>query len=122
VNYEPLLEAGRLHLLDGDAEVSPGIRVQVTPGHNRDMMVVLVQSGNETWCHLADLAPYAAHITPTWVAAFDLFPMETIHSKNELFARAAAGGWWCSFGHDPKVGFARITSRDEKFSVSDVLG
>ena len=105
VNYEPLLETGRLHLLDGDVEVAPGIQVRVTPGHNRDMMVVFVRSGGETWCHVADLAPYAAHVTPTWVAAFDLFPMETIRSKNELFSRAAAEGWWCSFGHDPKVSF-----------------
>jgi len=116
-NYEPLLEAGRLHLLDGDEELSPAIRVQVKPGHNRDMMVVLVRSGGMTWCHLADLAPYAAHVTPTWVAAFDLFPLETIRSKNELFARAAAEGWWCSFGHDPKVDFARIVESGGKYSV-----
>jgi glyoxylase-like metal-dependent hydrolase (beta-lactamase superfamily II) len=120
VNYQPLLEAGQLHLLDGDAEISPGIRVQVMPGHNRDMMVVIVKSGGETWCHLADLAPYAAHVTPTWVAAFDLFPLETIRSKEELFRRAAEENWWCSFGHDPKVGFARIAARDGKFSLSNM--
>jgi glyoxylase-like metal-dependent hydrolase (beta-lactamase superfamily II) len=119
VNYEPLLESGRLHLLDGDLEIAPGIHVQVTPGHNRDMMVVLVRSRGETWCQFADLAPYAAHVTPTWVAAFDLFPMESIRSKNELFARASAEGWWCSFAHDPKVSFARITSREGKFSLSE---
>jgi glyoxylase-like metal-dependent hydrolase (beta-lactamase superfamily II) len=118
VNYEPLVESGRLQLLDGDQEISPAIRVQVTPGHNRDMMVVMVRSGGETWCHFADLAPYAAHITPTWVAGFDLFPLESIASKSELFGRAAAEGWWGSFGHDPKVGFGRIVERDGKFSVS----
>jgi glyoxylase-like metal-dependent hydrolase (beta-lactamase superfamily II) len=119
VNYEPLVETGRLHLLDGDVEVAPGIQVQVTPGHNRNMMVVLLRSGGETWCHLADLAPYAAHVTPTWVAAFDLFPMESIASKNELFERAAAEGWWCSFGHDPKVSFGHISARGGKFSVGE---
>ena len=118
-NYEPLLEGGQLHLLDGDLEVAPGIQLQVTPGHNRDMMVVTVRSGGATWCHLADLAPYAAHVTPTWVAAFDLFPMESIRSKNELFTRAAADGWWCSFtqSNDPQIDFARIVARDGKFSV-----
>lgn len=120
VNYEPLLEAGKLQLLDGDMEILPGIQLQVMPGHNRDMMVVLLRAGGETWCHLADLAPFAAHITPTWVAAFDLFPLETITSKNELFKRAAAEGWWCSFGHDLKAAFARIESQDGKFSVAAV--
>lgn len=119
VNYEPLLQSGKLHLLDGDVEVAPGIQVQVTPGHNRDMMVVLVRAGGETWCHLADLAPYAAHVTPTWVAAFDLFPLQSIQSKTELFERAAAGNWCCSFGHDPKVSFGRIRNDNGKFSVHD---
>lgn len=118
-NYEPLLDAGRLHLLDGDAEIAPSVRVQVVPGHNRDMMVVYVRSGGQTWCHVADLAPFAAHLTPTWVAAFDLFPLETIESKNELFGRAAAEGWWLSFGHDPKISFTRIAGGSGKFSLAD---
>jgi glyoxylase-like metal-dependent hydrolase (beta-lactamase superfamily II) len=84
------------------------------------MMVVFVRSRGNTWCHVADLAPYASHLTPTWVAAFDLFPLETIESKNELFGRAAAEGWWCSFGHDPKVSFARIAGGDGKFSLAEV--
>ena len=119
VNYEPLLETGRLHLLDGDADVSPLISVRVMPGHNRDMMVVIVRSSGQTWCHFADLAPYAAHVTPTWVAAFDLFPLETIDSKNALFSRAASEGWWCSFGHDPKFAFARLAVRDARYSIAD---
>ncbi len=55
VNYEPLVKSGRMQLLQGDAEIMPGIEVRVMPGHNRDMMVVLVQSRGETWCHMADL-------------------------------------------------------------------
>lgn len=108
VNYEPLIEAGRMHLLDGDVEVAPGVEVRVAPGHNRDMMIVLVRSRGETWCHLADLVPYASQITPTWVSGFDLFPLETIASRTEILERAASEGWWCSFGHDPMVGFAKI--------------
>ncbi|HVW10100.1 MAG TPA: MBL fold metallo-hydrolase [Bryobacteraceae bacterium] len=117
VNYEPLIETGRMHLLDGDQETVPGVRLQVAPGHNRDMMVVIVGGGREKWCHFADLAPYGAQITPTWVAGFDLFPVQTIETKTELFRRAAAEGWHCSFGHDPKISFARVTERDGKFAL-----
>jgi glyoxylase-like metal-dependent hydrolase (beta-lactamase superfamily II) len=117
VNYEPLVESGILHLLDGDAEIAPGVELRVAPGHNRDMMVVLVRSRGETWCHLADLAPFAAHVTPTWVAAFDLFPLESIASKLELFERAAAEGWWCSFAHDPSVAFAKIGVEEGKWRI-----
>jgi len=118
VNYEPLVESGRMHLLDGDMEVAPGVRLQVAPGHNRDMMVVIVGDGRDKWCHLADLAPYGAQITPTWVAGFDLFPLQTIETKTQLFGRAAAEGWRCSFGHDPKISFARVVERDGKFALA----
>ncbi len=117
VNYEPLVESGILHLLDGDAEIAPGVELRVAPGHNRDMMVVLVRSRGETWCHLADIAPFAAHVTPTWVAGFDLFPLETIATKLGLFERAAAEGWWCSFAHDPSVAFAKIVVEQGKWRI-----
>ena len=119
INYEPLLEAGQLHLIEGDREIVPGVAVRVAPGHNRDMMVVLVRSGHDTWCHAADLAPFAAQITPTWVAGFDLYPMETIAQKQELFSRAAAEGWWLSFAHEPRLAFAKIETREGKWRTTE---
>ncbi len=80
-------------------------------------MVVLVRSGGETWCHLADLVAFAAQVTPTWVTAFDLFPLETIASKTQLLGQAAAEGWWCSFGHDPRVNFAKIEVVEGKWQT-----
>jgi glyoxylase-like metal-dependent hydrolase (beta-lactamase superfamily II) len=108
VNYEPLVESGRMHLLDGDVEVAPGVEVRVAPGHNRDMMIVLVRSRGETWCHLADLVQYASQVTPSWVSAFDLFPLETIANRTEILERASKEGWYCSFGHEPAMAFAKI--------------
>ena len=118
VNYEPLIETGRMHLLDGDGELAPGVEVRVTPGHNRDMMVVLVRSRGETWCEFVDLAVYASQVSPTWVSGFDLFPLESIASRTALLTRAAAEGWWCSFGHDPLVAFAKIEVTEGKWRTT----
>lgn len=115
INYEPLIESGRMYLLDGDAEVAPGVELRVTPGHTRDMMIVLVRSHGETWCHFADLLPFAAQLTPTWVSAFDLFPLQTIAGKTQLLSQAAAESWWCSFAHDPRVSFAKIEAAEGKW-------
>ena len=115
VNFEPLVASGRMRLLDGDTELIPGVTLRVAPGHNRDMMVVQVCSGHDNWCMFADLIPFAAHVTPTWVAAFDLYPLQTIATKTELLTRAVAEGWWCSFGHDPEVAFAKVESDGRKW-------
>ena len=95
-------------LVDGDYEVAPGIRMRRAPGHNRDMMVVTAESGGETFCFLADMVPTAAHLQPSWVAAFDLYPLQAIETKFHWLTAAAESGWLCAFAHDAKTDFARI--------------
>ncbi len=112
-NYDPLVKSGRMELVEPEHEVFPGVRLRTAPGHNRDMAVVTVESRGETFCFLSDLVPTAAHLQPTWVAAFDLYPLETIENKQKWLSAAAAGNWWCGFAHDPELPFARI-SRDER--------
>jgi glyoxylase-like metal-dependent hydrolase (beta-lactamase superfamily II) len=107
-NYDPLVESGQMTLVDGDYEVAPGVRMRRAPGHNRDMMVITAESGGQTFCFFSDLVPTAAHVQPTWVAAFDLSPMETIENKMRWLAAAADGEWRCSFAHETKLAFARI--------------
>ncbi len=41
-NWEPLFAAGLVELFDGEAEPVPGVRAVKTPGHNRDMCIVLL--------------------------------------------------------------------------------
>ncbi len=116
-NYDPLVESGQMRLLEADSDIVPGVRMCVAPGHTPDMMVVTAESAGRTFCFLSDLVPTAAHLTPTWVAAFDLDPIQTIDSKLEWLARAARGGWVCGFAHDPHLAFAQIRNQDGKFDV-----
>jgi glyoxylase-like metal-dependent hydrolase (beta-lactamase superfamily II) len=111
-NYDPLVETGQMTLVAGDCEVAPGVWMRRAPGHTRDMMVVTAESAGETFCFLSDLVPTVAHLPPTWITAFDLYPLETIANKVKWLGAAVEGNWLCGFGHDA-VAFARIT-RDEK--------
>ena len=115
-NYDPLVEAGWMQLVDTDFEVAPGIEIKHAPGHNRDMAVVTARSAGRTFCFFSDLIPTAAHVTPSWVAAFDLFPLEAIENKTRWLTDAANGVWVCGFGHDPEVAFARIEKAGQTFS------
>jgi glyoxylase-like metal-dependent hydrolase (beta-lactamase superfamily II) len=109
-NYDPLVESGQMTLVDGDHEVVPGVWMRRAPGHNRDMMVITAESGGQTFCFLSDLVPTAAHLQPTWGAAFDLTPLEVIENKNRWLTEAVKGQWWCAFAHETKLAFARIRS------------
>jgi glyoxylase-like metal-dependent hydrolase (beta-lactamase superfamily II) len=117
-NYDPLVESGRMKLIGSGTEVVPGIRMHTAPGHNRDMMVITAESGGATFCFLSDLVPTAAHLHPTWVAAFDLYPLESIENKIKWLGQAAAGGWHCAFGHDTEIAFARIAVEKNSFKLA----
>ena len=116
-NYDPLVESGRMELLDVDSEIAPGVSLKLAPGHNRDMAVVTATSGGQTFCFFSDLIPSTAHVMPSWVAAFDLFPLEAIDVKMQWLSEAARSNWLCGFGHDPDVAFARIERDGQAFSA-----
>ncbi len=107
-NYDPLVESGRMTLARPECEVAPGVWMRPAPGHNRDICVVTAESAGQTFCFLSDLVPSSAHVTPTWVSAFDLYPLESIETKTRILTRAIEENWICGFGHDAAMAFARI--------------
>jgi glyoxylase-like metal-dependent hydrolase (beta-lactamase superfamily II) len=106
---EPLRTAGLLEVLDGDAELTPRLRVLVTGGHTPSHQCAILHDGGEHLVHLGDIAPTRAHLRPAWNQSYDLDPTTTIEAKRRLLARAATEGWWISFDHDHHVACARLT-------------
>jgi glyoxylase-like metal-dependent hydrolase (beta-lactamase superfamily II) len=107
-NYDPLVESGQMLLVGSACEVVPGVRMQRAPGHTRDMMAITAESRGRTFCFFSDLVPTRHHVHPTWILAFDLYPLDSIESKSKWLGAAADGEWVCGFSHDIEVAFARI--------------
>jgi glyoxylase-like metal-dependent hydrolase (beta-lactamase superfamily II) len=101
-------------LLDGDQEIVPGIRVEVMPGHNRNLQCVFVESGGQSLCFVSDLVPTRAHLTYPWIMSFDLYPLETLENKKKLLPRLLRDRALVVFPHDPDVPCVRLTERDGK--------
>lgn len=99
-NYDPLVESGQMELIEGDREIVPGVSVKGFPGHTANMQAVIVSGGGKTACYISDLIPTSWHLEPTWVMAFDLFPLDTIQSKKNYYARAISERWLTVFTHD----------------------
>jgi glyoxylase-like metal-dependent hydrolase (beta-lactamase superfamily II) len=111
-NYDPLVESGQMTLLKGGEEIVPGISVKTYPGHTAHMQAVIVESAGLTACYTSDLIPTTAHIDITWGMSFDLYPLQTIESKKQYYAKAIAEKWLTVFTHDPKVPWAYV-EKDE---------
>ncbi len=113
-NYEPIAEAGLFEFLEGDVEVVPGVRALRTPGHTPHHQSILIESGGETACFLADLVPTVAHLPLPWIMGYDLHPLVTLESKRTLLHRARAEGWLLVFEHDPETAWGRLDPGSER--------
>ena len=116
-NYDPLVSSGQMQLLNGAAEIAPGISVAVYPGHTRNMQAIFIRSGGKTACYISDLIPTTWHLDLTWVMAYDLFPLETIENRKKYYQQALAGNWLTIFTHDPDVPWAYLQGVDGKIAI-----
>jgi len=111
-NYDPLVQSGQMTLLKGGEEIIPGVSVKTFPGHTAHMQAVIVESGGRTACYISDLIPTTAHIDITWGMSFDLYPLQTIESKKQYYAKAIPEKWLTAFTHDAKVPWAYVEKDD----------
>ncbi len=107
-NFDPVAEAGLWDFVDGDVELTEGVRLVRTPGHTPHHQSVLLESGGETACYLADVCPTTAHLPLPWIMGYDLEPLVTLDSKRSLWRRALDGDWLLIFEHDPVVPWGRL--------------
>ena len=113
-NYEPIAEAGRFEFLEGEVEVVPGVRALRTPGHTPHHQSILIESGGERACFLADLVPTVAHLALPWIMGYDLEPLVTLESKRAVLGRARAEDWLLVFEHDPVTAWGRLDPASER--------
>jgi glyoxylase-like metal-dependent hydrolase (beta-lactamase superfamily II) len=119
-DFVPVFEAGQLDLIDGDAEIVPGVSVIKVAGHNRDLQCVKIESLGETAFVFADLIPTTAHLPAAWVMGYDLYPLESVEQKKRLAPQAAREGWLCHFYHDPQTPLARLREHDGKITAEAI--
>jgi glyoxylase-like metal-dependent hydrolase (beta-lactamase superfamily II) len=116
-NWQPLIESGQLELKPDDYEVIEGLTLQTIRGHSETMQTVKLERGGKTLYGFADLIPMKAHISLTWIAGFDLFPLETLEAKKTLIKQAVEKDWICLFYHDFETPLCRLAEIDGKIKA-----
>jgi len=128
-NYDPLVESGQMTLLDlagagATAEICPGIRVELFPGHTAQMMGVHIEparaaesrasgAGAPHAVYIGDLIPTAHHLDATWVMGYDLDPLRSIEERKRFYQRAIPEQWLVLFPHDHDTPMARVALNDK---------
>lgn len=119
-NYEPLLEAGVLTLLEGPQEnLLPGISTLISNGHTQGQQLVKITDGATTLLYCGDVVPTSSHVKVPWLMGYDLHPLVLMEEKQKYLAQAAEHSWYLFFEHDPYCDSARIEKKGPDFAVKE---
>jgi glyoxylase-like metal-dependent hydrolase (beta-lactamase superfamily II) len=99
-------------LLEGDQEIISGVRVEVVPGHTRNMQCVRIESEGRRVFFISDLVPTRLHLPYAWIMSLDLYPMETLANRKRLLPQLAREGTLVIFPHDVTMPWARLAEQD----------
>lgn len=120
-NFTPLEQAGVLDLVDGEAEVMPGVRLRRSGGHTQHHQVVMIESQGDVAVFTADMFPTSAHVPDAWLMGYDLYPMDTLAFKRTFAGEAIEREYLIFFEHDPLLAAGRIRESGGKRTVERVL-
>ena len=119
-NFEPLATAGLLEIIDGAAQIAPGVSVVPTPGHSHGHQSVLVDGGDGQALFCGDVMPTSVHVRLPFIMAYDLDVEATLRSKQYIHQRAIDEGWLVLFDHDRRHG-AFLTRDDSNNAITAEL-
>ena len=113
-NHLSVLEEHRvLELVEGEAEILPGIKVIETGGHTQGHQAVEIESNGQRLIYYADIVPTSHHLKPHYVAGLDLYPRETMKVKKKVIPEAIERGDYIAFDHDLQIKIGKLI-RDEE--------
>lgn len=115
-NVEPL-EGTELSLLDGSAEIMPGVSVEEVDGHTQGMQTVRFEGGGRVIRYLADLAPTIHHLRAAWTMGYDIHALQVVKEKKQLLESSVAEEAWLALEHDPVHPWAKVIHENGRFKA-----
>ena len=120
-NYQPLLDAGQLELINGDTRITGEVRTAITRGHTRAHQVVILESNGQSAIFMADMATLYYHFERlAWVTAYDVEPLESIETKRYWQQWAVDKDALLIFQHDTQVPLAKLRPDGKQFKIKPV--
>jgi glyoxylase-like metal-dependent hydrolase (beta-lactamase superfamily II) len=118
-NFQPLMEEGVLHLIDGNKNFDDEIEFFVINGHTFGQQMVKISDGKNTFIFCSDLIPFYSHIPLHYIMGYDLQPLVTLQEKKKYLKIAVEENWKLFFGHDPEIAFATVKKFGEGYLVDE---
>ena len=119
-DFLPLIEKDLIEELDGESEIIPGISTQITGGPSMGHQIVFIEWGSERIVYAGSIIPTRLHINPQHVAAYDVYPHETLKWKKKLIDMAVNDGWLLVFGNEVGHSAGYLSSNSGNLAIQPI--
>lgn len=118
-NFIPVLEKGKLQLVEGKFEIIPHIDVIISDGHTTGLQLVRISDKKNTLVYCADLIPTTSHIKIPYIMGYDIEPLKIMREKKELLSKACSDGWTLFLEHDIITEAVKVKKTEKGFEVME---
>lgn len=116
----PVLEAGQVDRVAGDAEILPGIRLRPAPGHTPGNVVIELNDNKQCAVMSGDVVHHPVQIEkPDWCSGFDRDQAQARVSRRRLLERLADTGTILMGAHFAGPAALEVVSAAEAFYYRD---
>ncbi len=113
------IEEGWCELLDGNAQIVEGLRVEIRSGHAEGHQISWIESGGDAALFTADLAPAKIWLNPDLISGVDTDPEAARKNRIEVLTEAEEREAPVILYHEPRDFLVRIRKKGDGFeSVS----
>jgi glyoxylase-like metal-dependent hydrolase (beta-lactamase superfamily II) len=109
------VEEGWCELLDGNAEIVEGLRVEIRSGHAEGHQISWIESGGDAALFTADLAPAKIWLDPNLISGVDTDPEAARKNRIEVLTEAAEREAPVILYHEPSAFLVRINKKGDGF-------
>ncbi len=120
-NLIPLLDSGKLILINEEGEWIPGIRLKFCHGHTEGMIIPYIDIGHNTIIYCADLLASVGHIPLPYIMAYDTRPLLSLEEKRILLEEAALLNHILFFEHDPMNECCKVQNTEKGVRLKEVF-
>jgi glyoxylase-like metal-dependent hydrolase (beta-lactamase superfamily II) len=118
-NILPIMQSGRLNLVDEECELFDGFSLKICYGHTPGLMIPVIKYKDNTLVYTGDLIPTAAHLPLIWNMSYDIESLKTIDEKNRLLEEALANDYILVFQHDESVECCTLQMTEKGIRIKD---
>jgi len=104
-----VLDSAQLHLVDGTAEILPGLWVHRVDGHTVGQQWVELRDGGCSIVYPTDLIPTSHHLSLPFTMGYDICAATVMKEKEAFLQHAISRNALIVYEHDPLVAASKVT-------------